>query len=348
MYLIILNLIGFTVMAFAVEPQSVTGRARTTREWETGARRELLRVWTGALGKLEPSSRDRQFLPDIRKARELRREDVGPYIRVELELPVETGYWQPHLLLLPKGFKGKRPAVVAWTSTTPDWREPEKWWGAWLAQRGYVVLTGWSFIRGYRGGADYARGVHEALYERFGYWAPLSKMVYDARRQAEYLRSLGSVDAKRIGFMGFSLSAKAAVYVAAFAPEFSAVVSIDPSLPLGPQPEGGGTNWEKPWYLDWERHSGKALAGHDHHELIALRAPKPFLLIAGSADTEWGRPHSDGRATGRWIERAREVYRLYGAEDRLEFVATGDGHAANGPEITPAWQRFLEKWLGGR
>jgi hypothetical protein len=45
--------------------------------------------------------------------------------------------------------------------------------------------------------------------------------------------------------MGFSLSAKAAVYVAAFAPEIAAPVAIDPHIALN-----GGTNWFAPWYLD--------------------------------------------------------------------------------------------------
>ena len=45
-------------------------------------------------------------------------------------------------------------------------------------------------------------------------------MVYDARREAEYL-ALAQTGGRpqRLGFMGFSLGAKAAVYVAAFAPE---------------------------------------------------------------------------------------------------------------------------------
>src|SRR2546422_10516607 len=71
-------------------------------------------------------------------------------------------------------------------------------------------------------------------------------MVYDARRDAEYLRSLKQVDSRRMGFIGFSLGAKAAVYVAAFAPEFKATVALDPHIAVN-----GGTNWYDRWYLDW-------------------------------------------------------------------------------------------------
>src|SRR4030095_14507068 len=73
-------------------------------------------------------------------------------------------------------------------------------------------------------------------------------MVHDAQREAEYLRSRKEVGGARIGFMGFSLSAKAAVYIAAFAPEIAATVAIDPHLAIN-----GGINWFAPWYLDWLR-----------------------------------------------------------------------------------------------
>ncbi|MBN8732736.1 MAG: prolyl oligopeptidase family serine peptidase [Acidobacteria bacterium] len=336
-------------------PGEIVAPGATRADWEKRVRPGLEATWVRALGRLEPAAADRPWLGDIRKPREIKREELPGYTRIELELPVETDYWSPHVLLIPKGMKAgeRRPAVVAWTSTTPDWREPEKWWGAWLAERGYVVLTGWSFIRGYRGSAKYDSKVHEVLYERFGHWAPLARMAFDARREHAYLASLPYVDAKRVGFMGFSLSAKAALYVAGFTKEFAAVVSVDPFIPLGELPEGGKTNYKMPWYLDWEKAVGDTtvggiLAGHDHHEVLALAAPRPLMVIAGSGDTAYGRAHSDGRASAEWVEQARAVYKLYEAEGRLEFVATPDGHHANGPNTDAAWRRFVERWVGGR
>src|SRR5205807_8833242 len=111
-----------------------------------------------------------------------------------------------YLLLLPKGQgSGPFPAVIAWTSSTPDYREPEQWWGAYLARHGYVVLTSWSFIRNYRQGTRLKQAA-ELVYERFGRWLPIAKMVHDVSREIEFLRSLPQVGGKRIGFMGFSLS----------------------------------------------------------------------------------------------------------------------------------------------
>lgn len=339
-------------------PSLVEG-LKTPEDWYKKRRPGLLKLWTTILGKLEPDRRDRRWFGDIRKARILDTQEKERYTRIHLELPIETDFYQPHVLLLPKNQgPGPFPAVVCWTSSSPSYTEPEKWWGAWLAERGYVVLTGWSFIRNYRGGAKYDKGVPEILYERFGRWLPLAKMVHDARREAEYLRSLKQVDGRRLGFIGFSLGAKAAVYVAAFAPEFQAVVALDPHIAIN-----GGTNWYDPWYLDWTRpfpgiptpertvlsllNPDPKRPGfeHDHHELMALAAPRAFLLIGGHGDREDNGGDSDDLQSWGYYNRAREVYQLLGVPERVQFVLTTDGHKANGPAIDPAWQAFFERWL---
>lgn len=338
-------------------PSLVDG-LRNARDWHSKKRPELVALWTHILGKLEPSRADRRWFGDIRKAVVLDRQDRGGYERIHLQLPIEKDFLQHHLLLLPKGQgAGPFPAVICWTSTTPDYTAPEQWWGSWLAENGYVVLTSWSFIRHYREGASYRTSVSERLYERFGHWLPMAKMVHDTRRQAEYLRSLKQVDGRRIGFMGFSLSAKAAVYVAAFAPEIKATVAVDPHIAIN-----GGTNWYAPWYLDWLRvfpdiptpertvlsllNPDKRRPGfeHDHHELMALAAPRAFLLIGGSQSEDQGGDSDDLQSWG-YCNRAREVYELLGVPERIHFVSTADGHRATGPNIDPAWREFLERWL---
>ncbi len=339
-------------------PSLVEG-LRSPEDWRRKRRPELLKLWTAILGKLEPDRRDRRWFGDIRTPPRIRdRQQKERYTRIHLDLAIEKDFYQPHLLLLPTGQgPGPFPAVIAWTSSTPDYTAPEQWWGEWLASRGYVVLTGWSFIRNYRGGSTFRAGAGDKLRERFGRWAPLAKMVHDARREAAYLRSLKQVDGRRIGFIGFSLGAKAAVYVAAFAPEIAATVALDPHIAVN-----GGTNWYAPWYLDWMREEPSILTPqrtvlsllnpdparpgfeHDHHEVMALAAPRPFLLIGGSHSEDRG-GDSDDLGSWGYFNRAREVYRLLGVADRIRFVSTADGHRANGPNIDPAWQQFFERWL---
>lgn len=319
------------------------------KDWERRRRPEIEAVWRKILGR--PSTQ--QWFGDIRKARILDTQEKEHYTRIQLELPMEKDFYQPHLLLLPKGQgRGPFPAVVCWTSSTPDYTAPEQWWGEWLASHGYVVLTGWSFIRNYRDGTNARNGVSEKLYERFGHWLPMGKMVHDAQREAAFLKSRKEVDAKRLGFIGFSLGAKAAVYVAAFAKEFAATVALDPHIAVN-----GSTNWFAPWYLDWTRpFNGVTTLSllnpdaqrpgfeHDHHELMALTAPRAFLLISGSRKQDNAGDSDDLQSWG-YVNRAKEVYTLLGVPDKLQFVPTDDGHHANGPSIDPAWRTFFDRWL---
>ena len=83
---------------------------------------------------------------------------------------------------------------------------------------------------------------------------------------------------------------------------------------------------------------------HDHHELMALTAPRAFLLIGGSQSEDHGGDSDDLESWG-YVNRAREVYRLLGVPDRIQYISTNDGHKPTGPNIDPAWRGFFERWL---
>ena len=333
--------------------------------WFEKKRPELIRHWTKILGKLAPTEADQKWFGDIRDVVIHNSEERDGYTRIHLSLPIESDFLQPHLLLLPKDQgPGPFPAVIAWTSTSPNYMKPEEWWGAWLAKRGYVVLTGWSFIRHYREGKSYRDNVNEMVYERFGHWLPMAKMVHDVRRESDYLATLPQVDSERLGFIGFSLSAKAALYVAAFAPQIKATVAVDPHLALH-----GDSNYHDPWYLDWKHRfdsidtseypipelrgtvwslldADPARPGFErnHHELMALCAPRSLMIIGCSMD-KMRSPHSDNLQSWSYFNRAQEVYEFLGLSDRIEFVVTNEGHQATSPKTDVEWQRFFERWL---
>ena len=338
---------------------------QTADDWILGRRPELVNHWTRILGKISPSKADQQWFGDIRDVEIHATEAREGYTRIHLSLPIEKDFLQPQLLLLPSGQgEGPFPAVIAWTSTSPDYQKPEEWWGAWLARRGYVVLTGWSFIRHYRQGKNYRDEVNEMVYERFGRWLPMSKMVHDVTRETEYLLSRPEVDPDRLGFIGFSLSAKTALYVAAFAPQIKATVAVDPHVALC-----GDTNYQDPWYLDWYRpfddietsaYPQPALRGtvwslldadpsrpgfeRNHHELMALCAPRALLLIGCSMD-KMRSAHSDNLQSWGYFNRAKEVYEHLGIPERLQFEANTEGHQAVSDQTDPVWQRFFRRWL---
>ena len=334
-------------------------------DWYESRRPELVRRWTEILGKLSPTQADAKWFGNISKVVVHDTQEKEGYTRVHLSLPIEKDFLQPHLLLLPKDQgPGPFPAVIAWTSTSPDYKKPEEWWGQWLARRGYVVLTGWSFIRNYRGGTSHRNRVNEMVYDRFGHWLPMAKMVHDVQREVAFLTKRPEVDGSRIGFIGFSLSAKAALYVAAFAPEIKATVAVDPHVAMH-----GDTNYHDEWYLDWKRKfesiqtddypvpelrgaiwslldSDPSRPGFErnHHELMALCAPRAFQLIGCSMD-KMRSSHSDNLQSWGYFNRAKEVYKLLKIPERLDFAATDEGHSATSPRIDPAWQKFFERWL---
>ncbi|MFN9298560.1 MAG: acyl-CoA thioester hydrolase/BAAT C-terminal domain-containing protein [Acidobacteriota bacterium] len=301
-------------------------------------RPSLREQWRLILGKLEPAPTDLRWFANPLTERILSTSDAGPYLRHHVELPLEIDFYQPGLLLVPKQPHPRRAAGICWSSTSPDWRKPEEWWGAWLASHGFTVFCSWSHIRHYRDNTNYSNGVSEKVYARFGRWAALSRMVWDVRQQARWLARRHHVHPRRIGFIGSSLSAKTALYVAPFAPEINAVVSIDPHVPLW----DGGTNYLAPWYLDAdrvfpdiptpERTVRSLLHGHDHDELLTLSTPKPLLIIGGN-----DKSHSDGPSTLPLLQKA--------ARPHLQFHLLNTGHTATHPEIEALWQPFFSRYL---
>src|SRR5205814_6451581 len=130
-------------------------------------------------------------------------------------------------------------------------------------------------------------------------------------------------------------------------------------------------NWFAPYYLDWQHHFDDIhtpdypipeLRGtvqsllnpdvdrpgfeHDHHELLALAAPRAFLLIGGSQSEDAGGDSDDLQSWG-YFNRAKEVYQLLGVPDRLQFASTSQGCRATGEQIDAAWQSFLRYFLKG-
>ena len=52
----------------------------------------------------------------------------------------------------------------------------------------------------YRDATNFSNGVNHKVYERFGHWLPMAKMVHDVQREAEFLRSLPEVDGDRLQY----------------------------------------------------------------------------------------------------------------------------------------------------
>ena len=290
------------------------------------SRREELRKWW--LEFLGPMLAERKAVPKLKVLEEDRPDGV---IRQLVEYEVEPGILTQAYLLKPAKQEGRVPGVVAFHSTVDESilqpagvkGVPEKAFGLRFARQGRVVICPRNYLW-----PDNTHIAAKEEAERFQKRMPkskgMAKMLFDAMVSVDILASLPEVDAKRLGAVGHSLGAKETLYLAAFDERVKVTVSS----------EGGiGTrfsNWDALWYL------GDSIKGptftHEHHELLALAAPRPFLLIGGdSADGDRGWP---------FIERALKVYQLYGNPLRAGQYNHKKGHA-----VPPEAEQRIEEWF---
>ncbi len=269
------------------------------------------------------------------KSEVLRTEDCGTFLRRHVRYQVEPGIWTDGYLLLPGGSAGRRPSVVVFHPTTPtharamvglDPTYPEeKRQGLQLVERGFVVWCPRNFI--FDEGADWAGNARRVL-KRHPDWTGMTRMVWDAIRAADFVVSLPEVDRRRLGCLGHSLGAKQVLYAMAFEERYRAGVFSEGGIGLR------HSNWDAPWYLG--ARIPEAGEGLEHHQLIALMEPRAFLLVAGGG--------ADRARSRAWLEAARPVYRLMGADDKLEWFEHRAGHAYP-PEARAAAEAFLGRHL---
>lgn len=301
------------------------GRQITTlAEWQP-KREKIRRFWLDFLGPLEV---EREGPPPLDVLEEDRTDGVvRQLVRYEVEpgLPVEA------YLLKPAQAEGRSPGVVALHSTVkhtirqPAGVEgrPEKAFGLKMARRGYVVFCPRCFLWSDDLAIPYMEHV-----ERFRTRHPgskgMAKMLFDAVVALDVLAALPEVDPTRLGAVGHSLGAKEVLYLAA----------LDDRVRVSVSSEGGiGTrfsNWDAPWYLGEEIR--RDTFGHEHHELLALVAPRPFLLLGGDS--------ADGDRSWPFIEAVLPVYRLYGGTPRLGLFNHREGHS-----VPPEAERRIDQWF---
>ncbi len=307
--------------------QAADGETINTKQaW--AKQRGLLRVaWLKRLG--EPPTK-----PKTLNIRAESREIEPDHIRQLVSFVSEGDDRIRAYLLLPKGLKEneKRPAVVVFHQTTKETlrepvglgKRPELALALELVRRGYITLSPECFIMK---GTD-PKLQAQILAQRRPGWTGLGKTTFDASRCVDYLETLPQVDHSRIACIGHSLGAKEVLYAMAFEPRFRAGVFNEGGIGLRM------SNWFDPWYLT------EAMKEHvpvlEHHQLMALIAPRPFLVMGGNS--------ADGDASWAFVKEARSVYELLGAKDRIGLYNHKAGHTFPEPARRLAYQ-WLDHWL---
>jgi dienelactone hydrolase len=198
--------------------------------------------------------------------------------------------------------------------------------GVHLAERGYVALCPRNFIWDY-GGLKWMDAVSKLKRDNPN-WKGMTKMVWDGIRAVDYLCSLDCVDKNRIGCIGHSLGGKEALFLAAFDPRIKVAVSSEGGIGLT------FSNWDAEWYLGPDIR--KPDFPLENNQVLALIAPRPFLLIGGDS--------ADGEKSLPFILSVKPIYALFGAGDALSFFNHKQGHAYP-PEAQKRAYEWIDRWL---
>lgn len=303
--------------------------ARTPAEWAK-AREALLVKWRRILGTLEqpPPRPEARLLETVREIQ---------YTGKLMSLRTEADSWEKIFLMFPH-HQAARPAPVVivpyYDVDTPAGRNlaGRRYSPGWVRSFAYLAVQRGMIAAAVRWfGESYGEGYDEAVANlklRHPGATGLGKWVWDSARLLDYLATVPEADPKRIGIVGHSLGAKMALYAAAMDERIKAVVFSEGGIGFR------FSNYDDYWYLGERLRALEA--GTDQHELLALIAPRPFLLIGGD--------QYDGAESWRYINAARPIYALFEAPRHIGFFNHHSGHS---PTPDAAWHamRWLEKFL---
>ena len=319
-------------------PSVLTGTAgrgdvKTAGQWAKDVRPAVLKRWRQIIGPFP----DRVPL----ETEVLSTETLDDHTRLLVRYRSDPRYTSEAYLLVPRGAGAgdKRPGVVVLHQTSDtNLRDPVGLAGRetmhmalHLVRRGYVCVAPRNFLWGLDG-KTYQAATDEVL-KHEPWKTGMAKMTWDAIRATDVLAERPEVDAGRLGTIGHSLGGKEALYHAAFDERIKAAVSCEGGVGLG------FSNWDADWYL------GKQIKAkdfrHDHHELIALIAPRALLVIGGES--------ADGKQSWPYIAANLPLWRLLGAEDRLGLLRHKHGHDFPPPgEERELVYRWLDRWVDQR
>lgn len=168
-------------------------------------------------------------------------------------------------------------------------------------------------------------------------WGVLRAWAWGASRAREALAADAEVDARRIGIEGLSRYGKAALVAMAYDPEFAigfagssgaggaALYRRNFGERMGNLAAGGEYHWFAGNFLKYAGPKTEFDLPVDAHMLIALAAPRPLFLGAGTVDT------GDG-----WVDPKGSFLAAAAASPAWErYGARGLAASAFPPELTP-------------
>jgi dienelactone hydrolase len=279
--------------------------------------------------------------PPLGQSRVRARFQVGVDITCErVDIPITDGYGIPVLVFLPPGPPAPRPALVwnpGWGES--KWRAPYQQFGVRMARLGMMVLV-----------LDHAPFGETTPYQMhdkdtFGMTAvtslcamlgisPLALRAAETIRCGEYLRARSDVNPARVAVAGLCQGGMDTWLAAALDDSFCAAAPICSASTF----RTNGLELSSYHALsDASPYPFGILDICDVDHLHAAIAPRPLLVRANLPDHWW--PVSGLAAID---QTARQVYRLYHAEEYLDIRAEVHEHDLTGP-FADSLEAFLRR-----
>jgi cephalosporin-C deacetylase-like acetyl esterase len=257
------------------------------------------------------------------------------------------GFWVTANLYVPETGKAPFPAVILSPGHEATGKQSQYSFGANFARSGIVALAIDPLGQGERlqyfdpakkastiGGSTGEHG--EANVPAMLLGEEVARyFVNDGMRGIDYLISRSDVNPDRIGALGCSGGGTATAYLAALDDRVKVagvacyITSFQELLPSATGVQEAEQSI--PHFIE---------QGLDFGDWVELFAPKPYAIISTTNDMF---PFEGARQT---YEEVKRIYKLYGAEDHLQWITGPGGHGNLGP-ISPAILGFFIHHLAG-
>ncbi|OGV57582.1 MAG: hypothetical protein A2283_07945 [Lentisphaerae bacterium RIFOXYA12_FULL_48_11] len=261
--------------------------------------------------------------------------DRGSYVVEKMHFQPTPGCRIAANLYLPKEIKGKLPSIVYVCGHSRRGKFHYQLHPRWFAEHGYVAMI----LDPIQVGEN--SGIHHGTYSKdWWHWysqgySPAGIEVWAAMRAADYLQSRPEVDAERLGITGLSGGGTISWFTGAADPRFKVIV---PCCQTGNM---------------YQHIRDRTIDGHcdctywvntygwDFPDLASLIAPRALLVGAATEDVLF-RPY----AFRDLIHRARQLFILYGCEEKIDLVEAVTPHGYS-PKMRIAVFNWFEKYLKG-
>jgi dienelactone hydrolase len=205
-----------------------------------------------------------------------------------------------------------------------------------LVKLGFFVLAVDAFGAGERHPTPAPGAYHGALLGA-ALWPAghtlLGMQVYDNRRAVDYLLTRPEVDGARLGVTGASGGGNQTMYAAALDERFRAAVPVCSV--------GNYQAYLKAACCVCEVLPG-ALRFTEEGDVLGLVAPRALLVVSATQDS-YQFSVAEARKS---LDRARAVYGLYGAADKVAHATFESGHGYHRP-MREAMYGWMTRWLKG-